>query len=103
MYLHDSSFTGELPEAWCNIELYSGECAAGNNFACSGICPSGSGPCDLTANNCARPAPTATPTVTPAPTMPNPAPGSIGGGFRATARSAVVVVLAAQLALLVRG
>ena len=44
-----------------------------------------------------------TPTVTPAPTMPNPAPGSIGGGFRATARSAVVVVLAAQLALLVRG
>jgi hypothetical protein len=55
--LWDNSFTGELPKAWCNITLaysVSGavECADGNNFACSSICPSGSGPCDLTTDNC---------------------------------------------------
>ena len=67
LLLYDNSLTGELPAAWCDITLNYGSCASENSFKCSSICPSGSGPCDLTSSNCQTPAPTATPTVTPAP------------------------------------
>ena len=78
MELHGNSLTGAIPSAWCDAPP-STTCnlvdSGTNQFSCTSVCGSGSGPCNLTTSNCV-------PVLVPTP-MPQPSPTGLWRGLTA--------------------